>query len=109
KRELARAISIDAASVDDHALNGGALPMFSPPCDVVAIDVGFGDVRLRPSQRASIPRWWWISSLSRCWIGARQQTDGRDGDGRRGEKLTPGRMGRFHPANVITELCTSTG
>ncbi len=46
----------NAAGVDDDALGVGAVPVLSPPADVISGRVEFRDVRLHPSERATEPR-----------------------------------------------------
>jgi hypothetical protein len=46
----------DAAGVDDNALHACAPPMLAPPSRVVAGRVDLGEVGLRPTVRAPVPR-----------------------------------------------------
>src|SRR2546423_8139894 len=55
QRKLARIVGDDAAGIDDDAVEGRALPIFTPPGDVVTGGIAFGDVGLSPSCSAAVP------------------------------------------------------
>jgi hypothetical protein len=55
ERVFAGVVSYDASGIDHHALSLGALPVASPPRDVIADRVLFVDVGLAPSIGAPVP------------------------------------------------------
>ena len=56
KREAAGIVGHDAAGVDDHPLDIGTAPKISPPVNIVADGIPFGDIGLSPAQGACVPR-----------------------------------------------------
>src|SRR5258708_1213612 len=55
ERKFARIIRDDAAGVDDDTLRRCALPLFTPPGDVVANGIFLRDVGLAPADGFAIP------------------------------------------------------
>ncbi len=109
QRESAGIVSDDSPGVDDQRLRRGPLPVATPPLDVVAHRVFFGDVGLAPAIRPAVPRHGAGGRPRRTSLRSERSRHGRDCQraGEAGaEEVTTADFGavvghlRFCPANA---------